>query len=108
MRKAAEHTQEFYIVERYVDFRKSNNVFEVRAFWQGYEEDDEDGYTWEPMEQMLRDTPILLLRALRDWWPRIPQPLRDFIFANAPKRHLPTYERTLIGSYRRGTRGARK
>eukprot|EP00918_Siedleckia_nematoides_P098545 GHVU01215603.1.p1 GENE.GHVU01215603.1~~GHVU01215603.1.p1 ORF type:complete len:233 (-),score=26.33 GHVU01215603.1:65-763(-) len=108
MQREAEKAQEYFKVNRFVDFAIIDNEYKVRAFWVDYADDDEEGYTWEPVNDMLRDTPILLLRALRDHWPKLTPPFREYICKYVPSKYKAIFENTLANNYRKGTKRDKK
>ena len=63
MEEQARYTKSVFLVDKLVDIRTRNtNQYEILVFWRGLEDDEA---TWEPLQNLHEDVPVLLSDFLR-------------------------------------------
>ena len=63
---SAKHDIQRFLVDRFVEWSiNTDGEVDVLVQWQGHI-DDEDERTWEPLEQLVEDVPILIAKYVRD------------------------------------------
>ena len=62
---AAKHDIQRFLVKRFVEWSiNTDGEVDVLVEWQGH--DDEDERTWEALEQLVEDVPVLIAKYVRD------------------------------------------
>ena len=84
--EGAQHDKQKFLVENFEDWTvNTDGEVDMLVKWRGH---DDDNNTWEPMEQLVQDVPVLVAKYVKDnkGWPDLERAHRNAVRASKKKK----------------------